>query len=480
MTATSPAATSAPLAAAPPALRKASLESGARRIGRRLTAAGPKRILAIDGGGTRGIVAIRFLAEIERTLQSKLGRGDDFVLSDYFDLVGGTSVGALIATLVTRGWRVSRIEELFNAFAHDIFHSKARRIVHRAEALTGRQMGWLITARDFARLALSQDKYDAGALDRHIAGIVGREPMASDKLLTGLAIICKRADTNSVWIVTNNPHARYFDDAENTPGRTTIGNGFYEIADVLRASTAAPTIFRPVDIKIHDARDHHVVPSAPGRFIDGGVSPHNSPALQLFLMAALSKYNLGGPDTAWRVRPKSLLLVSVGTGSFDVPVEGCHLAWRAIKALSGIITDGTQLGTTVLQSISEPRSPWWIDSELRDLEGSSIGGLRGLSFQRYDIPLDTRWLLDGNRRTGTVRGQHASLACLRYPGSFEREIAGLTALDAPEMIPKLSILAGAAARDQVSADDFPDAFDRVFVDPERAAAPPVASGGGGP
>lgn len=478
MSSAAPASTTAPLAAASPALRKASQMPGAQRIGRRLTAAGPKRILAIDGGGTRGIVAIRFLAEIERTLQSKLGRGDDFVLSDYFDLVGGTSVGALIATLVARGWRVSRIEELFGDFANDIFDSKARRIVHRAEALTGRRLRWLIAARDGLRLMLSQDKYEADALERRIADIVGAEPMASDKLLTGLAVICKRADTNSVWIVTNNPHARYFDDAENTRGITTIGNGFYEIADVLRASTAAPTIFRPVDIKIHDARDHGVVPSAPGRFIDGGVSPHNSPALQLFLMAALSKYNLGGPNTAWRIRRNSLLLVSVGTGSFDVPVGSGHLAWRAIDALRGIITDGTQLGTTVLQAMSEPRQPWWIDSELRDMKRSSIAGLRGLSFQRYDLPLDKKWLLDGNLRTGIARGHHASIACLRYPGSFERDITELTALDAPEMIGKLAILATAAARDQVSVDDFPDAFDRVWVDPERAAAP-VASGGGG-
>jgi hypothetical protein len=57
----------------------------------------PKRILTLDGGGTRGIISIAFLAEIERVLQAKLGRGDDFVLADYFDLIGGTRVGSMLA-----------------------------------------------------------------------------------------------------------------------------------------------------------------------------------------------------------------------------------------------------------------------------------------------------------------------------------------------------------------------------------------------
>jgi len=40
----------------------------------RLHAPGPKRILALDGGGTRGIVAIAFLEEIERQLADATGR----------------------------------------------------------------------------------------------------------------------------------------------------------------------------------------------------------------------------------------------------------------------------------------------------------------------------------------------------------------------------------------------------------------------
>ena len=53
---------------------------------------GPKRILALDGGGTRGIVSLCFLEKMEETLRRRLGKPKLF-LSDYFDLIGGTSVG---------------------------------------------------------------------------------------------------------------------------------------------------------------------------------------------------------------------------------------------------------------------------------------------------------------------------------------------------------------------------------------------------
>lgn len=62
-----------------------------------LFAPGPKRVLALDGGGIRGIITIAFLKEIERVLKERLGGANDFRLCDYFDLVGGTSVGSLLA-----------------------------------------------------------------------------------------------------------------------------------------------------------------------------------------------------------------------------------------------------------------------------------------------------------------------------------------------------------------------------------------------
>lgn len=58
---------------------------------------GPKRLLALDGGGVRGMLSLSYLERIESILRSRSGDDLEFRLCDYFDLIGGTSIGAVIA-----------------------------------------------------------------------------------------------------------------------------------------------------------------------------------------------------------------------------------------------------------------------------------------------------------------------------------------------------------------------------------------------
>ena len=55
--------------------------------------AGPFRVLAIDGGGIRGIIPAAVLAELERRLAR--------AIADVFDLVVGTSTGGILALGLT-------------------------------------------------------------------------------------------------------------------------------------------------------------------------------------------------------------------------------------------------------------------------------------------------------------------------------------------------------------------------------------------
>lgn len=71
----------------------------------RLAAHGKKRILALDGGGLRGAITLGFLVELEKILAQThaaagVMREEDFRLHHYFDLIGGTSTGAIIAALL--------------------------------------------------------------------------------------------------------------------------------------------------------------------------------------------------------------------------------------------------------------------------------------------------------------------------------------------------------------------------------------------
>src|SRR6476660_9484277 len=79
----------------------------------KLDKSGPRKLLALDGGGIRGVITLEVLAEIERQLKEKLGRGNQFVLADYFDYIAGTSTGAIIATCLSLGMRVDEVRRFY-------------------------------------------------------------------------------------------------------------------------------------------------------------------------------------------------------------------------------------------------------------------------------------------------------------------------------------------------------------------------------
>src|SRR5262245_48268211 len=72
----------------------------------------PKRILSLNGGGIRGILTLEYLAWIEDMLRERSHR-PDLVLSDYFDLIGGTSTGSIIAAALACGSPVAKLQALY-------------------------------------------------------------------------------------------------------------------------------------------------------------------------------------------------------------------------------------------------------------------------------------------------------------------------------------------------------------------------------
>ena len=82
---------------------------------------GPRKLLALDGGGIHGLITIEILARIESLLRTELGRDDRFVLADYFDYIAGTSTGAIIATGLSMGMSVKRLLRFYVEHGAEMF-----------------------------------------------------------------------------------------------------------------------------------------------------------------------------------------------------------------------------------------------------------------------------------------------------------------------------------------------------------------------
>ena len=67
----------------------------------------PFRVLSLDGGGAKGFYTIAVLSEIESITKQPLCK--------CFDLIFGTSTGAIIAALLARGEEVARILTLYGS-----------------------------------------------------------------------------------------------------------------------------------------------------------------------------------------------------------------------------------------------------------------------------------------------------------------------------------------------------------------------------
>lgn len=78
----------------------------------------PFRILAIDGGGLRGIFAAHLLHCIEQKLGVRL--------HDAFDMIAGTSTGSIIAAGIARKEPASRMVELYRKHGREIFAPKPK------------------------------------------------------------------------------------------------------------------------------------------------------------------------------------------------------------------------------------------------------------------------------------------------------------------------------------------------------------------
>ena len=371
---------------------------------------GPKRILALDGGGIRGILTLEYLAVIEAMIRQRF-KDQTLVLCDYFDLIGGTSTGSILAAGLACGMSVDALKKLYTGIGASVF-----------------QTGWLSKIMLAGILA---PKFPSEPLQRALDQQLGADTtLDSDTIRTGLMIMTKRLDTGSPWPLHNSPGAPYAKQ-----------DGQLRLTQIVRASTAAPTYFEPERIAI-SSRAGTVVD---GAFVDGGVSPFNDPALQLLMLAALQ-----GHGFRWRTGKDQLLLISVGTGTYkeNAPAQkliAMTAAEQGLRSLQSLMDDCSDLNHGMLQWLTNCLTPWIIDRAVGDMRLDSESGPQLATYARFNVSLEHDWL----------KGE------LGIDLTTDK-IAEIRKMDDPTNMNDLAELGRKAAARQVKPEHLPAAFDIAY------------------
>jgi patatin-like phospholipase len=348
-------------------------------LDKRIEAAGPKKLLSIDGGGIRGLIALEFLSRIEGILRDRSGR-KDLVLADYFDYVGGTSTGAIVATLISLGFATDEIREFYVTGAHTMFDPS--NVFLRLERKVATNSIWAKLLNSIGMLT-SSALYTQNALAAKIKSVIGADgdveaTLGTSKLRTLLLIVMRNASSDSPWPVSNNPRAKF--------NRRELADCNLDLPlwQLVRASTAAPVFFPPEVINVGDQQFV---------FVDGGVTVYHNPAFLLFLMATLPPYEL-----QWPTGEDKLLLVSVGTGlsenvNLRLRAQEMNLLYNVQSLPAALIHAATVEQDLLCRVFGKTRAGEPLDSEVGDLVGNRAPLSDKLfTYARYNVDLSRQGL----------------------------------------------------------------------------------------
>jgi len=244
-----------------------------------------RHILALDGGGVRGILTLHFLAAFERRF--------GVAACEAFDFFAGTSTGGIIAALLAFArMRASEILALYDEMVRRIFRP----------SLSSGKLGRLIARRMYERgeaIAMLGEKLG----DLRLRDLAARAGPRQAVMLTTHDLVRNEEIFLSTYPFKSGKPNLYVD---------------WRVRDAVAASAlSAPWYFGPWE----------------GRYIDGGTTVFNTPARQ----AALEALDYCA-DPAFA--PRRIVLWSFGTGRFPSAVRpGEADRWWPWKWAQRLLTD---------------------------------------------------------------------------------------------------------------------------------------------
>ena len=363
----------------------------------------PRKILSLDGGGIRGVLTLEILLELENQLSAALKKDEGFRLSDFFDYIGGTSTGAIIAAGLSRGMSVSELLKFYEEKGEAMFD----------KAFLLKRVKYF---------------YNEGPILKELQNTFGASDidLRSGGFKTLLLVVTMNRSTDSPWPISNNPNSKY-----NTPDRDDC-NLRIPLYQLVRASTAAPAYFKPETLQWG--------PNDPEKtfvFVDGGVTPYNNPAFLMYRMATQVPYNLN-----WKTGEKELLIVSVGTGSAPSPGAYNNL-FDTLKDLPNNLMYTMQVEQDInCRTVGRCIFGAPIDRELGDMVP--------LDSEGNVLPLNS----DANRHFGYVRyNANLSEGGLNEMGLGHIDSDSVSQMDSVQFMPQLREVGRTTGKTQVKISE---------------------------
>jgi hypothetical protein len=248
------------------------------------------RILAIDGGGIRGIIPTMVLQAILGTTKAQ----------DAFHIIAGTSTGGIIASALSKPnpLGLDQILSLYVDHGYEIFDKDTENRLH----------------------TVAGPRYHPDALESQLKAELGdtylSEVKDTELLVPSYAIKLPEPD------VKGNTAAPMFFRSWQARGVLLTGKAAdkydFKLTDIARATSAAPTYFPPAAIQNKAGQSFTM--------IDGGVFANNPT-----ICAMVEAYHL--------YHSTEFLIVSLGTGSVPVQIDANAAAgWGDIAWVGPIIT----------------------------------------------------------------------------------------------------------------------------------------------
>lgn len=258
------------------------------------------KVLSLDGGGVKGYLSAKILANIELLLNEE--NKENINIGQRFDLIAGTSTGGIIACLLSVGISAKEIFELYEKLIPEIFSSKSR--------------GFL------------KPKYSNKILRQELKEKLGGKTLKD--VITKLCITSVDVENSSPRFHKSN----YFDDGRNAPRQDE------KLIDLALATSAAPTFFSLVDTKYST------------NLTDGGIVANNPS-----LVSVVDAMQISGDI-------QSVFLLSIGTGEqchmpYDVDKlkSGGKFKWMLQFKVRNFLSNWFKhIGSPLLELLMESQS----------------------------------------------------------------------------------------------------------------------------